>query len=84
MASTSKSATTKKKAAAVPAVKRRRRATDLEHKPAGIGAYVVELLLKGKSTEQILELVARQFPDAHTSRSSIAWYKSRLRAEGKL
>lgn len=64
----------------------RRRKTDREvdRKPVGVGAYVSGLLLKGKSTDEVLKLVERQFPDSATTRASVAWYRSKLKAEGKL
>jgi hypothetical protein len=63
----------------------RRRKSDEEaaRKPAGIGAYVTGLLMKGKSTDEVLKLVERQFPGAATSRASVSWYRSKLAKEGK-
>jgi hypothetical protein len=49
----------------------------------GIGAYVKGLLISGKTTDQILRAVARQFPGANTSRASVSWYRSRLNKETK-
>lgn len=49
----------------------------------GIGAYVKGLLISGKSTDQILNAVSRQFPGAQTSRASVSWYRSRLNKEKK-
>lgn len=64
----------------------RRRKTDheVDRKPVGVGAYVSGLLLKGKSTDEVLKLVERQFPDSATTRASVAWYRSKLKSEGKL
>ncbi len=50
----------------------------------GIGAYVKGLLIDGKSTEEILLAIAKQFPEAQTTRSSVSWYRSKLRSLGKL
>lgn len=50
----------------------------------GIGAYIKGLLIDGKSTEEILWAVTRQFPQAQTTKSSISWYRSKLRTSGKL
>jgi hypothetical protein len=47
----------------------------------GIGAFVKGLLISGKTTDQILKAVERQFPGAHTSRASVSWYRSRLNKE---
>lgn len=63
---------------------RRRGDAALARKPAGIGAYVAGLLLKGKSTEEILALVDAHFPGSHTSQGSVAWYRSKLHRQGKL
>lgn len=67
-----------------PAPRRRKEDAAVDRKPARVGAYVSGLLLKGKSTEEILALVGKQFPEAKTSRSSVAWYRSKLHSEGKL
>lgn len=56
-------------------------------KPArgqGIGAYCNELILKGKSNEDVLTAVRTKFPDASTSASSVAWYRNKLKSEGLL
>jgi hypothetical protein len=50
----------------------------------GVGAYIKGMLIDGKSTEEILLAIARQFPAAQTTRSSVSWYRSKLRALGKL
>lgn len=66
------------------APRRRKEDAAVDRKPAGIGAYVSGLLLKGKSTEEILALVGKQFPQANTSAASVSWYRSKLHMEGKL
>lgn len=53
-------------------------------KGQGIGAFCMELILKGKSNEDVLESVRKKFPDASTSASSVAWYRNKLKSEGKL
>jgi len=53
-------------------------------KGKGIGAFCSDLLLKNKTTEQILAAVKEKYPDAKTSPASIAWYRNKLREEGKL
>jgi hypothetical protein len=50
----------------------------------GIGGLVSDLLVKKKSNEEILAAVKKDFPSARTSAASIAWYRSKLREEGKL
>ena len=61
-----------------------RRATDPGRKPAGIGAYINGLLMSGKPNEEVLKLTLRTFPSARTSAATVAWYKSKLKKEGKL
>ena len=58
--------------------------TDVMPLVKGVGAFVSGLLLKGKNTDDVLKAVDSRFPEAETSRASIAWYKSKLRQEGKL
>lgn len=53
-------------------------------KAGGIGGFVSDLLVKGKDTEAILKAVKEKFPKARTSAASVAWYRSKLREEGKL
>lgn len=53
-------------------------------KGQGIGAFCMELIVKGKSNEDVLEQVRKKFPDASTSASSVAWYRNKLKSEGKL
>lgn len=56
-----------------------------ESKPrgTGIGAYCIELLLKGKSNEETAAMARDKFGSS-TSTSSVAWYRSKLKSEGKL
>jgi hypothetical protein len=44
----------------------------------------MELILKGKSNEDVLAAVAKQFEGAKTSAASIAWYRNKLKSEGQL
>lgn len=82
-----KAAPAKKVAAkkAAPAKKAAAKANG-EAKPRGrgIGAYACEMILKGKSNEEVVEAVLKKFPDASTSASSVAWYRNKLKNEGKL
>lgn len=56
-----------------------------ESKPrgTGIGAYCIELLLKGKSNEETASAARDKF-GSNTSASSVAWYRNKLKNEGKL
>lgn len=48
-----------------------------------IGDFVTSLLMGNKSTDEILKAVEKKFPGCKTSRSSVAWYRSRLNKQGK-
>ncbi len=50
----------------------------------GIGARAMELLLEGKSTQEVIDTVKAEIPDANPTPATIAWYKNKLRQEGKL
>ena len=50
----------------------------------GIGAFCVELLLKGKTNEEVVAAAIKKFEGAKTSASSVAWYRNKLKNEGKL
>lgn len=50
----------------------------------GIGAFCMELILKGKTNEDVLAAAKKQFPDAKTASASIAWYRNKLKSEGQL
>ena len=61
---------------AVPAAKK-------EPKPK-IGDLIIDMLLAGCNTETILLEVAERFPESRTKAANVAWYKSKLYAEGRL
>ena len=46
----------------------------------GIGAFCKGLILDGKTNDEILEAVAVQFPTAKTTRSCVAYYRTKLKA----
>ena len=52
----------------------------------GIGSTIIELILSNPEMTnlQILEKVKETFEKAQTSYACIAWYKSKLRSEGKI
>jgi hypothetical protein len=51
----------------------------------GIGAFVKGMLLEGAEDYEAIAAAAREkFPGAHTTASCVSWYRSRLRAEGKI
>lgn len=55
-----------------------------ERKPRapGVGTLAKEMILAGKSTEQILAAVQKKFPDASTTEKGISFYRNALRKEG--
>ncbi len=50
----------------------------------GIGAYAQVMIKTGKSNDEVLEAVKAQFPEATTSKTNIAWYRSKLKKAGEL
>ena len=57
-----------------------------EKKPRGkgIGARAMELILEGKSTQEVIDTIKAEIEDANPTAATIAWYKNKLRSEGKL
>ena len=51
-----------------------------------IGSTAIQLVLTNPdwSNQQVLEEVKKLFPSAQTTMACIAWYKSKLRKEGKI
>lgn len=75
------------KAEIVQQSKRSRSMTDnVEKKPRGkgIGARACELILEGKSTAEVIETIKAEIEGANPTPATIAWYKNKLRADGKL
>ena len=50
----------------------------------GIGTRAMELLIEGKTTQEVIATVKAEIPDANPTPATIAWYKNKLRQEGKL
>lgn len=59
---------------------------EVKVKKVGIGSTIIDLILKNPemTNQQILDKVKAQFEAAQTSYACIAWYKSKLRKEGKI
>ena len=75
------------KAEIVQQSKRSKPMTDnVEKKPRGkgIGARACELILEGKSTAEVIEIVKAEIEGANPTAATIAWYKNKLRADGLL
>jgi len=51
-----------------------------------VGATAIKLILENPelSNAQVLEKVKEAFPTAQTTMACIAWYKSKLRKEGRI
>ena len=51
-----------------------------------IGSTAIQLILENPdwANQQVLDRVKELFPSAQTSMACIAWYKSKLRKEGKI
>ena len=59
---------------------------EVKAKKVGIGSSIITLILDNPelSNTEILEKIKAQFEAAQTSYACIAWYKSKLRKEGKI
>ena len=59
---------------------------DVEKKPRGkgIGARAMELIIEGKTNEEVIAIVRDEIEGANPTSATIAWYKNKLRKEGKL
>lgn len=52
-----------------------------EHWKETIGKAARDAIGKGKTNEQVLQLVRSRFPHAQTTPASVAWYRSQMRKE---
>lgn len=59
---------------------------EVKAKKVGIGSTIITLILENPNMTnlEILAKVKAQFESAQTSYACIAWYKSKLRREGKI
>lgn len=57
-----------------------------EKKPRGkgIGARAMELILEGKTNDEVIATIKAEIPDAHPTPATMAWYRNKLRKDGKL
>jgi hypothetical protein len=46
-----------------------------------IGATAKAAIREGKTNEQVLEIVRKEFPGSNTTLTSINWYRNRMRQE---
>lgn len=58
----------------------------VEKKPRGkgIGARAMELILEGLSNQEVIDTIKVEIEGANPTAATIAWYKNKLRQEGKL
>lgn len=49
----------------------------------GVGTVAIEALRAGKTNEDALAAVQKEFPEAKTSLASINWYRNKLRSDGE-
>lgn len=52
-----------------------------EHWRDTIGKVAREAIGKGRTNEEVLDLVRARFPHARTTPASVAWYRSQMRRE---
>ena len=72
------------KVATKSAAKPAKASSDKQSRGQGIGAFCMALIVKGATNEEVLGAVKAKFPNASTSASSVAWYRNKLKSEGKL
>jgi len=69
------------KAKAAPAKTTKAKAAPAEGtKKRGVGSFCKDLIEAGKTNDEILAAVAKEFPGANTSRGSVAFYRSKMKA----
>lgn len=54
----------------------------LDAKRLGVGQRATELLIEGRSVDEVLAQILIEFPEAKTKKASISWYKSQLKKKG--
>jgi len=57
-------------------------AAKTEKPKRNIGAVAREAILAGKTNQEALDLVKKEFPGANTTLNSINWYRNDLRKKG--
>ncbi|MEE8608967.1 MAG: hypothetical protein V3S55_15290 [Nitrospiraceae bacterium] len=48
----------------------------------GVGTVAIEAIRAGKTNEETLAVVKKEFPEAKTTMASINWYRNKLRGDG--
>lgn len=48
----------------------------------GVGKLMSDLLMKGKTNEQVLSAIKGKFPKAKTNLACVSWMRTKLRGEG--
>lgn len=57
---------------------------EVKSRGKGIGSRAMELLVEGKSTAEVIAIVKEEIEGAEPTPATIAWYKNKLRQEGKI
>lgn len=70
-----KQAAPKKQAAAPERAERKARAP-------GVGALTKELIMQGKTNDEVVAELMKKFPDKANSVSNVNWYRNKLRQDG--
>lgn len=55
---------------------------EVKVKPPGVGAVAMKLLAEGKTNEEILAELKKQFPLGKTEMASVNWYRNKARSNG--
>ncbi len=50
----------------------------------GIGKRAMELILEGKSNQEVIDIIKSEIEDAHPTMATMAWYRNKLRTDGLL
>lgn len=58
--------------------------TEKKGRGKGIGARACELILEGKTNQEVIDIIKAEIEDAHPTPATMAWYRNKLRKEGKL
>lgn len=59
-------------------------ATEKKPRGKGIGARAMELILEGKTNQEVIDTIKAEIEGANPTAATIAWYKNKLRQDGKL
>lgn len=52
-------------------------------KKRGVGDVAIEAIRAGKTNEETLAAVKKEFPESKTTMASVNWYRNKLRQDGE-